>query len=347
MKRYSILLIVLLAVLAACSKIDNTITYSAPKFKKNLEASVRILNNKALLNTPWNMWVVDSVVILNTQSAENNGQFQLFSAIDGAEIGNFGFKGRGDNELTNYMRCAVNVCEKSLCAIDNTNRLEVDLRAIATGSQPKMKKSKIAGIPAALNIYHFGDRLLSMGHINPRIALTNGSASDTLSSYNDFPHITTEIDQNATAKVYYYIQSSSYAVAPDGSKICHTTRNGMVMEIFDVNKAGQISLRHIRYFFPTKMKNSMRGADDCVKGVIQTRATDKYIYALYKDTTIADTKSLPKLGVFNWKGDEVCQYQLDAEVIDFAITEDGSRVCCWAENADGEEYLGYFDLKEI
>ena len=74
MKRYSILLIVLLAVLAACSKIDNTITYSAPKFKKNLEASVRILNNKALLNTPWNMWVVDSVVILNTQSAENNGQ---------------------------------------------------------------------------------------------------------------------------------------------------------------------------------------------------------------------------------------------------------------------------------
>ncbi|MBR2168835.1 MAG: hypothetical protein IJ952_00445, partial [Alistipes sp.] len=324
-----------------------TITYSAPKFKKNLEASVRILNNKALLNTPWNMWVVDSVVILNTQSAENNGQFQLFSAIDGAEIGNFGFKGRGDNELTNYMRCAVNVREKSLCAIDNTNRLEVDLRAIATGSQPKMKKSKIAGIPAALHIYHFGDRLLSMGHINPRIALTNGSASDTLSSYNDFPHITTEIDQNATAKVYYYIQSSSYAVAPDGSKICHTTRNGMVMEIFDVNKAGQISLRHIRYFFPTKMKNSMRGADDCVKGVIQTRATDKYIYALYKDTTIADTKALPKLSVFNWKGDEVCQYQLDTKVIDFAITEDGSRVCCWAENADGEEYLGYFDLKEI
>ena len=72
MKRYNILLIVLLAVLTACSKIDNTITYSAPKFKKNLEASVRILNNKALLNTPWNMWVVDSVVILNTQSTENN-----------------------------------------------------------------------------------------------------------------------------------------------------------------------------------------------------------------------------------------------------------------------------------
>ncbi len=345
MKRYNILLIVLLAVLTACSKIDNTIIYSAPNFKKNLEASVRILNNKALLNTPWNMWVVDSVVILNTQSAENNGQFQLFSAIDGTEIGNFGFKGRGENELTNYLRCAVNVREKSLCAIDIKSKLEVDLRTIASGSQPKMKKSKMAGGISALHIYHWGDKLLSMGHIDPRIALTNGSASDTLSSYNDYPHITKEIDENATAKLYYSIQSSSYAVAPDGSKICHTTRNGMIMEIFDVNKAGQISLRHIRYFFPTKMKNSMSGANDCMMGVIQTRATDKYIYALYKDTTIADTKSLPKLGVFNWKGDEVCQYQLDVEVVDFAITEDGSRVCCWAKNADGEEYLGYFDLK--
>ena len=331
----------------SCSpKADNPYEYRAPKFKHSHSANVHLLNDKALLNTPWNMWVFDSVVIINTQCAENDGQFQLFSATDGAAIGHFGYEGRGENELLDYIRCSVNPREKSLCVIDQKGaKLEVDLRTIARGAKPTMKLSKMVGLPSALHYYHWGDRLLSMGHINPRIALTNGSATDTLSSYNDFPRVTPDIDENISAKVYYFIQSSSYAVAPDGSKICHTTRNGMTMEIFDVEKTGHISLRRTRNFFPAKMQSAMRAADDCVRGFIRTKATDKYIYALYNDATCADKETLPKLSVFNWKGDEVCQYLLDVEVIDFAITEDGSRAYCWAENADGEEYLGYFDLK--
>ena len=31
----------------------------------------------------------------------------------------------------------------------------------------------------------------------------------------------------------------------------------------------------------------------------------------------------------------------------YAVTPDDKRAYCWVQNADGEEYLGYFDLKEI
>jgi hypothetical protein len=29
----------------------------------------------------------------------------------------------------------------------------------------------------------------------------------------------------------------------------------------------------------------------------------------------------------------------------FAVTPDDKRAYCWVQNADGDEYLGYFDLK--
>lgn len=345
---YKTILITILVTLSACSKITDSISYSAPNFPNSSIANVRILNDQILLNRPWNMWIIDSVVILNTQNVDNMRQFQCFSVNNGTLINSFGYIGRGDNELVDYNRCSINPNEKKLCAIDKTGKkLEVDLQTISDGVQPIMKVSKMAGMPSALHLCQLKDKILFMGHINPRLAITNLSGTDTLSSYNDFPHITTEIDNDTSAKAYYYFQSSSYALNHNRSKLCHTTRNGMILEIFEINHMNNITLKKTRYFYPTKMKNMIKAADDCVKGFIQTRATDKYIYALYDDTERKEQGTFPKLGVFNWNGEEIWQYQLDAKVLDFAIAEDDSYACCWAQNLDGEEYLGYFDLKWI
>lgn len=129
---------------------------------------------------------------------------------------------------------------------------------------------------------------------------------DTLAYSNDYPTIT-QIDDDEYKKRVYYSTSSSFAVKPNGEQFCNFTRNGMLMEIYDMqnNKMRSIALRR---FHRPKMGDNMRdGTNECVRGGWCIYVTNNYIYVAYHDQTReTDSKYLKtSIAVFDWNGKEV------------------------------------------
>lgn len=117
----------------------------------------------------------------------------------------------------------------------------------------------------------------------------------------------------------------------------------MILEIFRI-KDHQIEPIVIRRFYQPRLKNEIFPAEDCIWGATGIYATDKFIYVVYYETA-KPNNSMRRMGVFDWKGKEICVYDFDCTIRQFAVTPDDSRVYCWTQNEEGEEYLGYFDLE--
>ena len=79
-------------------------------------------------------------------------------------------------------------------------------------------------------------------------------------------------------------------------------------------------------------------------GAMGSVATDNYIYTQYSTSTKL-SEIVWNIGVFDWQGREVCCYTFEDNIQSFTVTSDDKRAYCWVQNADGEEFLGYFDLK--
>lgn len=329
--------------ICSCSHNVSTETYLPPDFITTHTVEIVPLNESLLVDMPSKMWKVDSLLILGTRSADNDAHFQILSATNGTYMGNFGNIGRGNNELLDYARASINVAEKRLFATDVAGKcILIDLKDMLTNNIQQVQSYTVSYGTDAQDVYCTNDKLLLLNGYPKRFCLTDMQCRDTLAYSNDYPTIT-QIDDDEYKKRVYYSTSSSFAVKPNGEQFCNFTRNGMLMEIFTI-KHNDIRLSKRRYFYKTKMKDLMKGDDDCIRGCSCVQATDKYIYALYYDTPINDKNALPQLGIFDWSGNEICKYEFTEKVVNFCISSTDDKVYCWIINPLGEEYLGYFDL---
>jgi hypothetical protein len=234
-----------------------------------------------------------------------------------------------------------------LFAMDNSNRhITIDLnRVLNNEKQYVVANGRYKGdFPTSRAIHWRNGQLLQMGGYPTDRFFVTDEKCDTLLRYNVLPSLTATIDQDEMLHKHYFVYNSHYAVRPDGRKIANVTTNGMLLEILDVKDMG-ISHAEIKYFYEPKLENSNMGKSDCVFGASHICATDDYIYVLYYDTTIEElANAKPKIGVFDWRGNEKRCYELNDMVATFAISADDKRAYCLGYSSNGEEYLGYFNL---
>ena len=347
MKRILTFLVVA-AMAAACSPtVEDNKVYTAPKFKSEQKVEFTPLSNQLIIDHNPDLFMIgDNKLMICSKCADNNHNFQIVDAQSGEYISSFGIKGRGPYELSDFSRKAVDAKRGVMYLMSqNSELLQVDLaKAIGGNHHPYIgeKTGKIKGNPTQF-IFALNGELLQV-HSNRRMALTSLDMQDTLGYYDDYPSIESRVDAERKKTEGFFMYNAIYGVKPDNSKMYCVTRTGMILEIFDVAKSGKIRQREIKRFFEPKPQSLAWGTDDCIFGAIYTCATDKYIYVLYSDKPNSEPEHF-RLGVFDWSGNPFKAYTFDPVVARMAISLDDKYCYGWVQNADGEEYLGYFDLK--
>ena len=316
--------------------------YRTPKFPqtKKVNKIIPIAHDELLISTPYSMYVCDSLLIVSADNIENKNVFHAISLNSGKIINSFATEGRGPNELFDYMRQSFAPVDNTISAIDNSGRgVVIDLTRAINGSSDFVKENfKMASYPIGLRKHFFNAQILNLGAVATAFCITDRSGRDTLSVIKDFPPITKEAYIDSLAKSEYYNYSSLYAVKPDASAFVHTTCGGMITSIYKIDN-NQIKLVTTRYFYEPKFDGG-----DADGGTINICASDEYIYLLYRDVPYDELMHF-KLGVFDWSGNEICCYEVPKSIRGFAYDNSKKRMICWTQKANGEEYLGYFDLK--
>lgn len=333
-------------ILFACSSPQIDIDYSVPNFPKEHAVEIQKLGQEELVyGSPYSVTLYEDNIILQSRNVDNKNVFQVVSAKDGKHKTAFGYTGRGENELTDYVMPMYDANLKRICAIDNNGKfIAFDLKKAMEGDPKCVCMShKMPKYPTTSQVLVWGDRLIH-AEGKPRLFSTNIEGRDTIVLYDSFPKA--GIDDDTDRSMYFNYQSHA-AIRPDGKKMCNITGEGMIMEIWDLSERGA-EQRALRYFFKPQMKSFKTNTpmDNAIRGAYYVYATDKYIYCGYYDQPWNDNNPpRAKLAVFYWNGKEVSQYIVNDRLSRFAVTPDDMRVYCWTRTASGDSYLGYFDLK--
>ena len=133
--------------------------------------------------------------------------------------------------------------------------------------------------------------------------------------------------------VRQHAYQSTLATHPDGSLAVLGTRHADQLEIYRVDGTRLVVVRGPLEFDPIyTVKNrggapSMATGDDLRFGFIDLATTQKYIFALYSGRTREDYPGRANFGetvhVFDWSGQLIHTYQLDADVISIVVDESG------------------------
>ena len=345
---FRLYLILISFVFTACvtQVIDNN-KYVAPEFGNTNKVEFTPFSTQLLVKSNPDLFVIgDNKLMICSENTDNNHHFQIVDTESGKYVSSFGIKGRGPYELSDFSRKAVDAKRGVMYLMSqNSELLQVDLaKAIGGNHHPYIgeKTGKIKGNPTQF-IFALNGELLQV-HSNRRMALTSLDMQDTLGYYDDYPSIESRVDAERKKTEGFFMYNAIYGVKPDNSKMYCVTRTGMILEIFDVAKSGKIRQRAIKRFYEPKPQSLAWGTDDCIFGAIYTCATDKYIYVLYSDRPNSEPEHF-RLGVFDWSGNPVKAYIFDPVVARMAISLDDKYCYGWVQDANGEEYLGYFDLK--
>ena len=318
-------LTMLVLALAACSSYREDVRYEPPSFPKEYTAQIKSLNKEVTMDV-MRMYLCDTIILVRGVSVDNDNVLHAFSINDGKYICSFGHYGRGPNELANYFCVAPDSESHTLHVLDNNG-------AYITIDIPRsIENRRIEVISDGMASHHTTtNSIFSL----PKGRLLHCEGFD----------ISPEFEADTIIHKGYFSMFTMHDVKPDRTRMVCTGLYGMLMEIFDI---GGDSIRPVvtRRFFEPKMKNQIAPQPDCVLGAGDLYVTDKYIYLLYSDETAQSMDNAEyMLGIFDWSGQEVARYRLEEEIGPFVVMPDDSRAYCWVQDAEGEEYLGYFDLE--
>lgn len=350
MKRSSLSLFVLasLFIVSCSTPHGGKAEYRPPKFKHEYKAEISKLNDEIMLGNVTAMYLCDSVIIIYAQNTDNDNAFQVLSAKTGDFVGAFANSGRGEGELTSFEMAAINPEGSRLYAIDQNSKLVcLNLaKAIYAKTGFVERSEHLFGRNTTMNLHAVSDTtFLHVEGWHDRHFITDAYFIDTLARYRDYPYISERFvntGDSLMTKMYFSYHTRS-AIKPDRKKFVVAAYCGFVMQIFDIG-TNSIDLEKTLYLYEPIMDDYIWGAKDCVKGPVDVAATDKYIYVLYGDTPELSAETI-RMGVFDWNGKPVDCYTFDSMPYKLVVVPDDSRVYCWTQDEEGEEYLGYFDLE--
>ena len=338
----------LLLALVACSSHREDMQYEPPSFPKEYTARIKPLNRETTMGNILRMYLCDSVLLVQGKNVDNDNVFHVFSINDGRYLSSFGYYGRGPNELASYY-CAAQDPEGCTLHVLDTNGAYITIDIPHSIENRRIEVSSQGANPhhtTSMSIFRLPEgRLLHCEGFDCRFFSTDMQYRDTVRLHDAFPYISPEFEADTIIHKGYFSMFTMHDVKPDRTRMVCTGLYGMLMEIFDI---GGDSIRPVvtRRFFEPKMKNQIAPQPDCVLGAGDLSVTDKYIYLLYSDETAQSRDNAEyMLGIFDWSGQEVARYRLDSNIGPFVVMPDDSRIYCWVQNEEGEEYLGYFDLE--
>ena len=339
---------VLCAAAAACTSYREDMRYEQPSFPKEYTARIKPLNRETTMGNILRMYLCDSVLLVQGKNVDNDNVFHVFSINDGRYLSSFGYYGRGPNELASYYCAAQDPEGCTLHVLDNNGAyITIDIPRSIENRRIEVISDGMASHHTTTNsIFSLPKgRLLHCEGFDCRFFSTDMQYRDTVRLHDAFPYISPEFEADTIIRKGYFSMFTRHDVRPDRTRMVCTGLYGMLMEIFDI---GGDSIRPVvtRRFFEPKMKNQIAPQPDCVLGAGDLYVTDKYIYLLYSDETAQSRDNAEyMLGIFDWSGQEVARYRLEEEIGPFVVMPDDSRAYCWVQDAEGEEYLGYFDLE--
>ncbi len=339
-------LLILLFGVSCTNDSQSTLDYTPLNFPISKNVEVSKLCDDYIFSVTRDMSIVGSSIFLRANCDRNNHSLQIIDINNKKHIASFGTQGRGEGELSEFSTFDINPHSEEFIAISQNKYVIYDLKKILSNDTNYIKAQGVfKNVNSTSEIFYLSDDKLLHAEAQPRFIITTKDLRDTLGRYDERHYISNFFAEhkNPDLQRQYFRENSLFTVKPDKSKFVNSAYNGFYMEIFDIKKDKITSVQECRFVEP-RMKNEIMPMDGCIAGPLQIRSTDKYIYVLYSTDFGFDVKNV-QLGVFDWKGREVKNYVLDKFTYNFAVTPDDNSCYCWVQNADGEEYLGYFDLK--
>lgn len=345
---YKFIYICLISLMFSCASRTDCV-YIAPSYPLEHEIEIKPLNKSVLLTSVMNMYLCDTTLLLQGKNVDNSNVFHSFSITDGHYIGSFANYGRGPNELNSYNCAALSHNNKYLYVLDDNGKyLTINIpNSVVSRKIDVVASGMIGRHNTTMTMFAMNNNRLMHCGGRTRVFSTDDNYTDTISIYNEYPYIQKKFEEDSVLRKSYFNINTLYTLQPDNRRLACATRYGMLLDILQLNDNGAKSIATRRFYQP-KMENDITPKDDCVLGATQIYSTNEYIYLLYRDAIEIDRyKSKRIMGIFDWDGNEVALYRFNDNVRNIVISSDNKRMYCWVQKSDGEEYLGYFDLKWI
>ena len=343
-----LIVLLLLFMFVGCRSNSFDEEYTAPVFKQTFDRDVVVLNDDFIFDFANCIAVVDSLLITAFQTSSSYGFFHVFNKHTGECLKSFGGIGRGPGEmLTRIASYSLDPTSKKLYAkgYNDPKIVVFDISQAMGESSVPFEEIQIDTHASSVtrDDFHYKDDIfLFRGNRAFRYALLNSNL-DTLATYHAYPIITEEDVNNEYARKLFYTAYSAVGIKPDRTKFVNTTRNGLLMEIFDI-LGNKIELAYLwRYIKPSYIADEITAR--YVKdpgGITAVSVTDNYIYTVLC-TNRDENITANNLWVFDWGGQPVKQYKLDKNVVSIVIDEDEG--VAYAQIAEKETVcLGKFQL---
>lgn len=329
----------LVIITISCNKKEIP-NYEYPQFENIANRNLSVFKNNFIFNSFVYMEIVDSLLIIKSETPNNNMRFHVFSKNDGTHMNSFGTVGHAKGELLEPF---------SLISCENKNiyAAGINQKKIVKYNIPKLSNYPDDYIteqtlPFIINSvfvsYLNNDNYLFAYNFKDRYAILN-SGKDTVSTYTNYP-ITSEHDITAErARNDYFALNSFVSLRPDKSKFVNVTRNGFILEIFNIID-NKIKPDKIKYFYEPKYDIENGDIGDCVKGAGGVTCTNDFIYIILGDTKNSLTN---KIAVFDWQGNAVKQYILDYPIFNLSIDVENNKMYV-ATYIDSDYFIAHFDI---
>jgi len=343
----------LLLLLPGCNGSGDNLKYEPPVFKEIIKAEAELLfpNDEFIHDQVQYMGVVDSLLIIQCKTINNEHRFHIFNKYTKTYIKSFGLLGQGPGELIlPISRVSLDEVTKTLYASSNSQNkiVKFPIPEIIHQDRTIFDETIINVITNYLYVYHVKSDIFLGGYLGFKYRfglIKDGTEKDTIAGYNQYPPIPKEEENGEEVRRPFFLYRSSVAVKPDGSKFVNVTQCGLIMEIFNIadNKILPESIH--RYYKPNytyNKKSKYVNLDKSEMDTYFTRATDKYIYVILIDDSNGKSPN-STLAVFDWSGMPVKQYVVDHRMTNFCIDEEDGKVYALATK-DGSRYFISFKL---
>ncbi len=323
------------------------------------------VGGELMFNYVSNIYSYDKYLIVNADDPK--AFFHIYDIESGEKVATGGRKGRSATELPQYL-WGVTVVGNQLYACTIANEVKVyNLdEIIAGGSDGYVKTIKHKGNSGTSKMFFplkedkrlliSGGSMIDEGE-KERLLLKEGDS--TLFNYNKTIPI---IDDTEETNFVFWRTFTHNSLNNKGNMLASVTRYGAVLEIFNLDvKHNKIENRVTKAFhkpaFEYKKKTfegggiaiSMGPTEKSLLGFANIATTDKYIYTLYTGVMYSKKDDTPKpnLVIFNWKGDNIAEFELDENLSTISVSKDGNMLYGVAKDEEGVIFLVSYNLKNL
>lgn len=332
-----IVFIGILFCLLACKR--ENYEYKPPVFNEVVERNIVELNTDFIFDAG-GLYITDSCLIVKQKSVLNSNSLQMFNPTTGEFITGFGQYGRARGEVLEPMRYISIDNKRNELYAGGVNQHKMVKFDLSNNKNITFEETKYDTRISATYFSFIRENRFLTAHedFNVRFCLYD-KKHKLIDRYNIYPAVKKE-NEDLTLIDNFFLYNSFLKIKPNGTKFVNVTYCGLLMEIFEIKNDSIVPLFTKRYYEPMMQENGQCDFVDYSVCVASLSVTDKYIYMRIG----TNEEARKTLFLFDWEGNPVKQYNLNAPIIEVAVNEKSKKAFVLAENDNGEYYLGYFDL---